>query len=382
MKQSGYKRISFIIVLLLILFGYTPLQCQEVKTNRVEFFLNNTPDTEPPEIRIITPVMGEGFHFITDTEEIELIGEIRDESAIKFLSVNLEMKSVNEAGVFSSILRLYPGENRFRMLASDIHDNIKEQFIIIEYEPPIVTLEDRINRDAKYYGLIIGIEKYRDQGIDDLEFPVEDAEKFYDVLTTRYTFDPDNVQFLKNPRRSDIISALDELRAMVTPEDNLLIFYAGHGYWEKEGEIGYWLPSDARRNSTVDWFRNSTLVAILQAINSKHTLLITDACFAGSIFSARSVSMEVDLAYEKIYDMRSRRAMTSGTLTEVPDKSAFIKYLIQYLEGNEEVYLSSAELFTGIRVAVTSNSKVAPRYGEILNVGNEGGDFIFLKRTE
>jgi hypothetical protein len=31
-------------------------------------------------------------------------------------------------------------------------------------------------------------------------------------------------------------------------------------------------------------------------------------------------------------------------------------------------------------MAVVSNSSVVPQYGEIQNVGNEGGDFIFLKK--
>ena len=373
---------ALLAISVLILWGYSPVHSQEVKSNKVEFNLNNLPDTLPPDIKIITPVMGTGMNYMTENERIDLIGEIKDESEVKFISVNSEIKPINESGVFSASLRLYPGMNRFRMLASDIHDNFREQYFTIEYEPPVVTLEDRIIRDSKYYGLIIGIEKYKDPKIADLEFPIKDAERFYDVLTNNYTFEPENLRFLKNPKRSDIIRELDLLRTTVTPEDNLIIFYAGHGYWEEEGEIGYWLPSDANRTSTVDWFRNSTLVAILQAIDSKHTLLITDACFAGSIFSARSVSMDIDIAYEKFYDMRSRKAMTSGTLTEVPDKSIFIKYLIQYLDENEETYLSSGELFTGIRVAVTSNSKVAPRYGEILNVGNEGGDFIFLRRSD
>ena len=161
-----------------------------------------------------------------------------------------------------------------------------------------------------------------------------------------------------------------------------MIFYAGHGYWDKDANIGYWLPSDATRESTVDWFRNSALVDYIQAIRSKHTLLITDACFAGSIFKARSVSMNNEIVYETIYDTPSRKAMTSGAMTEVPDKSAFVKYLIQRLDENPETYLSSQELFSSFLNAVISNSSVLPLYGEIQNVGNEGGDFIFLKRLD
>jgi hypothetical protein len=78
--------------------------------------------------------------------------------------------------------------------------------------------------------------------------------------------------------------------------------------------------------------------------------------------------------------MPSRKAMTSGAFSEVPDESAFIKYLIRRLNENQETYLSSEELFSSFRMAVMSNSATVPLYGEIQNVGNEGGDFIFLKK--
>ena len=72
--------------------------------------------------------------------------------------------------------------------------------------------------------------------------------------------------------------------------------------------------------------------------------------------------------------------MTSGTLTEVPDRSEFIKYLTKRLETNVEKYLPSAELFSSFRRAVINNSDVIPQYGTMQKVGDEGGDFIFIRR--
>ena len=74
--------------------------------------------------------------------------------------------------------------------------------------------------------------------------------------------------------------------------------------------------------------------------------------------------------------------MTSGTLTKVPDRSSFTRFLIQRLEENEETYLSSEQLFSSFRLAVINNSDAIPQYGEIEKVGDEGGDFIFLKKIE
>ena len=72
--------------------------------------------------------------------------------------------------------------------------------------------------------------------------------------------------------------------------------------------------------------------------------------------------------------------MTSGYLKEVPDKSVFVKYLIKGLNENSEKYLPSEELYRGFKSAVVNNSPNVPQYGTIQNVGDEGGDFIFVRK--
>lgn len=231
---------------------------------------------------------------------------------------------------------------------------------------------------GKYYALIVGINDYADPVISSLDKPIQDAQVFYNAITSRYTFNEENVRFLKNATSTEMFAALDYFAKKVLPEDSFLIFYAGHGIWDADAEIGYWLPSDARRNSKRDWFRNSTLRDYLVEIKSKHTLLISDACFGGSIFKSRAAFADAALAINKLYDLPSRKAMTSGTLTEVPDQSAFLKYLVDRLMNNTEKYLSSEQLFSSFRIAVINNSNVVPQYGEIQDVGDQGGDFIFI----
>jgi len=186
-----------------------------------------------------------------------------------------------------------------------------------------------------------------------------------------YNFKRENISFLKNPTREEIIIALDELGVQVTEKDNLLVFYAGHGFWDEKTGIGYWLPSNAARSNTANWFRNSTLRDFIGSINSKHTLLIADACFSGSIFKTRSGFASDEQGVMKLHQLPSRKAMTSGALKEVPDKSVFVKY--------QEHYLPSETLFGGFKAAVLNNSPNVPQYGTIQNVGDEGGDFVFRR---
>ncbi|MCD4710250.1 MAG: caspase family protein [Bacteroidales bacterium] len=294
--------------------------------------------------------------------------------------MNSDIRNINEAGIFSSRLVLEPGKNLIRLVTSDVLDNLAEQLYFIEYIPPVPTLADKISGSSKYYGLIIGIDNYRDPNLPDLQNPVNDASKLHDLLISRYSFHENEMVILRDAKRNDIVGALDHLANIVTPNDNVLIFYAGHGTWDMRANVGYWLPADAYLNTTANWFRNSTLVDYLKTIDSRHTLLITDACFAGAIFNTRTGFQREDKAYEKLYELPSRKAMTSGTLTEVPDRSSFTRYLIDRLDENMDTYLSSEQLFSSFRIAVINNSDAIPQYGEIRNVGDEGGDFIFLKK--
>jgi len=236
--------------------------------------------------------------------------------------------------------------------------------------------------DGKYYALLIGIDNYSDPQINQLDRPIKDAELFYNVISGRYTFEKDNIKFLRNATMAEIIDALDYFAKIVHPVDNFLIFYAGHGVWDNTSQIGFWLPSDAKKNSKLAWFRNSTLRDYLQEIKSKHTLLISDACFGGSILKTRGAFVDATVAINKLYELPSRKAMTSGTLTEVPDQSVFLKYMIDRLQNNFEKFLSSEELFSMFRMAVINNSKVVPQFGVIQDVGDEGGDFIFILKEQ
>ena len=244
--------------------------------------------------------------------------------------------------------------------------------------------EEYASNLPKYKALIIGVSnyKYAGRGLESLENPTKDASLLYQTLTKDYIFDSTDVTFLVDPTRHQIIDQFELLASNVGPKDNLLIFYAGHGFYDKKKELGYWLPSDATITSKADWIANSTIKDYLRAINSKHTLLVTDACFGGSIFKTRNVDAYSILRIHDLYKDPSRKAITSGNLTEVPDKSHFISQLLKKLNDNEDDFLPAQQLFTRIYEPVINNSSTIPKFGVIQGAGDEGGDFIFIKRPK
>jgi hypothetical protein len=239
-------------------------------------------------------------------------------------------------------------------------------------------------REVTNYLLVIANQDYIDNTINDLDHPISDGKKIIDIITSQYTFDKANVIFLQNPDRSEIIRTFDKLTRTVKPSDNLLVFYAGHGIWDTQLKKGYWLPKNAKEKDRSDWFSNSDLRDYLGGINAKHTLLIADACFSGSIFKTREAfthSPDANVALE-LYKIPSRQAMTSGAMKSVPDKSVFVEYLCKRLNDNKETFLSAEQLFSSFKIAVMNNSANGqiPQFGVIKESGDEGGDFVFIKR--
>ena len=373
--------------ILFMFYFHSFLYSQELRSGKSTIQINNLkvkektiPDTTPPLIKIISPLLEED-KIKTNNPEITVIGKITDsESGINRIFINSEKFKLTKDGLFAQDILLEKGNNKINVIAIDNEDNYSSKSIIVDYKPKSDIITSQLDVEGNYYALLIGIDNYEDPNLMNLDNPIRDAENLYNVLVLDYYFDKENVLLIKNAKRADITNALDLMAEKLTRHDNLLIFYAGHGWWDEKANIGYWLPCDARISRKAEWFRNSTLCDYLKEINSKHTLLIADACFGGAIFKTRGASMEAPKAIQMLYDLPSRKAMTSGTLTEVPDRSTFVKYLIERLNTNKDKYIASEQLFSSFRIAVINNSDVIPQYGEIKNVGDEGGDFIFIKK--
>jgi archaellum component FlaG (FlaF/FlaG flagellin family) len=315
--------------------------------------------------------------FTTSASSITLKGIARDSSGVAIITVNgeeVKLTPGDRGSEFASSVLLAMGTNDIEIKAVDRFKNEGKMSIVILREERMIM--------GAYYALVIAIQDYQDPNVNSLQYPIQDGENLVNTLTMLYNFDEKNVTFLKNPNRSDIIKTFDELAKRLTEEDNVLIFYAGHGYWDERLKQGYWLPVDASQNTRSEWISNGTVRDYVAGMATKHTLLISDACFSGGIFKTRDAFSKVSAATRELYRLPSRKAMTSGAMKEVPDKSIFVEYLIKRLKENKEPLLPAEVLFSSFRQAVINNSpnRQIPQYGEIRETGDEGGDFIFVKK--
>lgn len=230
--------------------------------------------------------------------------------------------------------------------------------------------------EGKYYALLIGVSEYSDPQLTDLTSPVSNAETLSQILSDKYTFE--NVKLLRNPEKSEIEAALDNFIKTLNSKDNLLIYFCGLGGWDESSETGYWLSSDSKTGNRNTQINTAVLHDYIRKIKSKHTLLIIDAGFAGSVFRSRSYTRAPG-SIKELYDLPGRKAMTSTTLSgDTPDRNVFSKNLFEILNSNKEKYLSSEQLFNSFRISVINNSSVVPQFGALSEAGDEGGDFIFI----
>jgi len=336
-------------------------------------------DSLPPVISLISPHIREDDIFKSNAERFTVIATVKDDISVSSVLINSVEIVPNSGGTVSKEISLKEGLNTIILLALDANSNVAERKVKIMYIPEAVNNEV-INVTGDFYALLIGVNDYKDPNIVSLENPIRDANAVRKVLCTKYIFNPENVLLLENPSNNDILEAFDKLSRELDEDDNLLIFYAGHGWWDSEASTGFWFPADADNVSRTRWIRNSTIQDYMKELKVKHSLLITDACFSGGIFSSRSVNTGASLAVKTMYETPSRKAMTSGAFSEVSDNSAFVKYLVDRLNKNDEKYLSADELFRSFRTAVMNNSEVIPQYGVIKNTGDEGGEFIFIAK--
>jgi hypothetical protein len=230
-----------------------------------------------------------------------------------------------------------------------------------------------------YYALVIGNNEY--PGLSNLRSAVGDARAVSNVLEVDYGF---KVDHLENATRSQILRSIGKLRANVTSKDNVLIYYAGHGYLDQAADEGYWLPIDADRSDQSNWIATDRIVSQVKAMKAKHVMVVVDSCFSGTITRAIKIEQRTPEWLSEIVKKKARTALTSGGLEPVMDTgsgnhSAFAYAFISLLEENDGV-LDASQLFSKLRPKVMVNSTQTPQYGKIHMAGDDGGDFLFVRQ--
>ena len=229
-----------------------------------------------------------------------------------------------------------------------------------------------------YHALIIGVQDY--QFLTKLQMARNDAKAVGDILKNDYHY---AVTLLDNPTRKEILLALGKMRRTLTNTDNLLIYYAGHGWLDEEADEGYWLPINAAKDNDIEWLSLNSVISAARAIPAKHIMIVADSCFSGKLTRGLQIQMKSVDHHSKMATRKARVVLTSGGLEPVLDAgggshSVFAAVFLDILQQNRGV-LDGTTLFAQLRREVMLKASQAPEYADIRKAGHEGGDYLFIR---
>ncbi len=231
------------------------------------------------------------------------------------------------------------------------------------------------------YLLTIGIDKY--EHWKSLNNAVKDIEDVTNLLISKYQFEPDHVISLTNKDATEdgIRKTIIGLKKKITKEDNLILYYSGHGWFDEDIEEGYWVPSNARKNTCADYISNADVLKWIKAIKTHHTLIIIDSCFSGSLVSqSRSDVLSEKYPSCRVFASGRQELVEDGT---PGDNSPFAKAIIHQLSRNVNQVFRASDMIGHVTQYVESEANQSPVEGRIKDAGDEGGEFVFhLKVSE
>lgn len=143
----------------------------------------------------------------------------------------------------------------------------------------------------KNYALLFGTDIYTDPGFDKLSNPIRDVETIGRLLKEEFGFD---VTIVKNPTLDNIETTLSEFRDAKNygSNDQLFIFFAGHGVYDEKSKMGYLVANDSRvRDPNYKSYLSYSDLGnkYLKNISCNRIFLVLDACFAGTFFDNNTV---------------------------------------------------------------------------------------------
>jgi hypothetical protein len=363
-----------------------------------------------PKIEIIDPplTLTRGMPSVTLRSILPsrpVTGAVRAPAGVMSLIVNDRSQTVNDAGLFKADVSLGKKETPVNITLVDKKGGrVSVDFIFISPESGVTQIaasaaaastkpaDDIALSFGNYYALVIGNDNYR-YG-PNLNSPVNDANGIGKVLKEKYGFE---TRILIDATRYDILSALNQMRGKLTEKDNLLIYYAGHGEYDKINQRGQWLPVDAEPDNTANWISTDAITDILNTISAKHILVVADSCYSGAMTRTALAKLETGASEELkrkwmkvMLEKKSRTVLTSGGLEPVLDTGAeghsiFAKAFIDALSQNDEILpgeLLFRKIDGGVRQAAERYGfQQSPQYAPLRHTEHEASDFFFVPKV-
>lgn len=128
--------------------------------------------------------------------------------------------------------------------------------------------------------LVVGTQHYA-RAADWHELPNarNDADALASELSRRYGYE---VTRLSDPDAASFKRALVTLASAAGPDDDVLVFVAGHGWFDSEDKAGYLVFADGEAGCGRGCYPLDNIKRALFDSRARHILVMLDACYAGT----------------------------------------------------------------------------------------------------
>ena len=247
---------------------------------------------------------------------------------------------------------------------------------------PVKTLAAPKNTLGRYYAIVIGNSNY--QHLPAMPAAARDADAMTALLRDSYGF---QVTTLKNATYRQILTAIFDASQNLAENDNLVVFYAGHGRRDLRNRRGWWLPADAKSDDArTNWLPNQEITDRLALVPARHILVLADGSYVGDITrgAPQPEPEKMTDAQWKAYvqtssKKKARLALASGTDSA---NSKFTTALIDVLKKQKGV-VPASRIHREVVNILTADQRVSsavPTYAPLPSAFHDGVDFLFERR--
>jgi hypothetical protein len=389
------KKLALITTsLLLSTLSYGQLVSDE--TNAIHLDLGNSSEelVKLPEIEWVFPAtnytnstdrsIAFKARFSSSSEIVDAkINFRREKDGKVIVSRTLDLPENRYQFILEQTMNLQDGENIISFESTNADGGKVESFrsVLVGFD----AISKAIDINRKDYGLFIATDKY--DHWSDLVNPVFDSETIAKELNDIYGFE---TELIADPGQEDILIKLKEYATRkYRPQDQLLIFIAGHGQFDESFGEGYLVTKGSIRDdpAKTTYIAHSTLRTYINNIPCDHILLVMDVCFSGTFDPVIAASRGDDV-YSEINDSEllvrklskvTRRYLTSGGKEYVSDgipgkHSPFAQRFLEVLRsrGGEDRIVTLTEMYPTMQ-----RLKTLPRTGEF-GKNEKDSDFVFV----
>jgi filamentous hemagglutinin family protein len=231
--------------------------------------------------------------------------------------------------------------------------------------------------------LVIGVDNYADDRIPKLDNAINDATTVGQVFEKSLGY---QTLVVRDGSKQAILAAFNQLAAVVSPSDSVVIYYAGHGELVEKTGLGYWQPASADASRPETWISNSDIGKLLGQLTASQVALISDSCFSGSLVSDERIrGVPVTGDPSALLGRRAAVVMSSGGNEPVSDSgknghSTFAWNLMRTIE-KVSTWRPGSAVFEQVRFAVSKELPQRPQYGASRLGGHQtGSDYLFEQR--